>query len=110
MTAFAVGLDTLQRAALDFANALRAEDGREPVPALVMGTPYSCAGCPIAATANMGTRRDYPQWEVGAVAVKISASGKPTRGRAQVPVPPKVPEFMAAFDSGMYPDLIAGQA
>lgn len=106
VTEHAAELDTLAKAALDFANALRAIDGREALPALKMGAPGDCAGCPVAATANMGSRADRARWEVGAVAVKLTPTGME---RSEiVPVPPSVQDFMAAFDAGMYPGLVEG--
>lgn len=102
-----MSLPALAATALQFANVLRAHDGNDPLPALVIGDALDCARCPVANTANMGVRSGRPRWEVGAVAVKVSRTGKPTRGKDQVPVPPTVLEFMAAFDAGMFPELLS---
>jgi hypothetical protein len=102
-----VTLPELADAALAFANTLRAQDGRYVMPALVVGAPCDCARCPVANTANVGVKPSSPRWEIGGVAVKMSRTGKPTRGKATVAVPPSVSEFMCAFDAGEFPELLA---
>ena len=89
-------LDTLAVAALDFANALRAQDGNEPATVLARGRQRNIGRCPIAATAGRG-------WMVSVEAFKVVGGS----ALKVTPVPSSVQDFMAAFDAGMYPDLIA---
>src|SRR4051812_11072307 len=97
-------LEVLADAALEFANRLRARCNHGLVSALVPGVPYSCAGCVVAVTAG-GWKNGAFGWEVGAGgAIYVGPRGAV---RETVPVPPLVLEFMAAFDVGMYPELVA---
>lgn len=103
---YADELEAARAGALGFANVLRAHDGRDSLPALVMGVGRDCCECPIARTANQGVRRDVARWEIGrGGAIKVTRSGN-LKGDP-VPMTPSAIEFMAAFDAGAYPDLDA---
>lgn len=92
-------LAMLERAALDFANELRARDGKQPASALEAGVCNDTFGCPIANTA--------PGWQVGHYATSFDFDGSVV---AQTVIPGRVKDFMAAFDAGMYPHLVAREA
>lgn len=99
-------LHAAQQGALDFANVLRQHDGREPLPALIMGVDHDCAECPIARTANQGAHNFGAQWEIGrGGAIKVTRHGN-VKGDP-IPLTPSALEFMAAFDAGAYPELDA---
>lgn len=105
-----VELDTLAKAALHFANSLRVIAGEDRKRKLAKGVPNSTGGCPVAATAGGAAHhRTYGAvngWTVGRAGAQRHG---PNGGvRDTVPVPSAVQDFMAAFDAGMFPDLIAG--
>lgn len=100
-------LEALRDAALGFANELRAVDGLQPVAVLSAGTMHSCAGDPVAVTAG-GWRNGVAGWEIGnGGAIFLGPKGAVKR---TVRVPTIIHEFSAAFDAGMFPDLIAREA
>lgn len=92
--------------ALDFANHLRALDYAPSASRLVAGHKQDCYGCPIAATATEGCLDG--SWMVGpAGAVRLGPKGGIKRGYSPVKVPKGALEFMAAFDAGEFPELLA---
>lgn len=90
-------LASLKKDALSFANTLRKGDGRTHARSLAIGIRRHTSECPIVRTAGEG-------WEIGpAGAMKVGPRGG--QKGPLVPVPESVRDFMAAFDSGMYPEL-----
>ena len=95
-------------AALAFANTLRAISGKPPADRLEVGVPLDCIGCPIARTAGAAHLSKAGNacggWHVGPVAALLGRDG---RTKNEVNVPPMASVFMAAFDAGEYPELVA---
>lgn len=92
----------MKRAALTFANELRALQGAEPAKRLSPGNDHDTGDCPIARTATIdgsGIR-----WSIGPVAAAFK-SGK-ERKTFRRPTPAGAQAFMAAFDAGEFPSLM----
>lgn len=104
-----MSLEAYADAALSFANTLRHISGLMSVDALEPGEPGDSAFCPISTTAGAPTMHPTfglcDGWQVGGVALLCGPRG----GTSYVvhTFPEGVREFMAAFDAGMYPELIA---
>lgn len=90
----------MKRAALDFANTLRALQGAEPVTRLRKGWAQDTGGCPIARTATV---TDGVLWSVGPIAAGFGPRGGQ---RYRVETPEDVRMFMSAFDAGEFPALL----
>jgi hypothetical protein len=85
-----------RKAALAFANSIRAEMGLKPALSLMKGVDHDPNNCPIARTINRGTRKDRGVF-VGTDSTKIGA--RTYEHTADVST------FVRRFDNGKMPDL-----
>lgn len=95
--------DRYEKAALKFANEVRAAAGLKPAPRLLPGTRGECGCCPIANTILYRTRNRWA--EVDGVDCQIGSNLSPWATSANYTLPTLAREFTTSFDDGNYPGL-----